>query len=194
MLQIVQRNTTRLLTLINEILDIARLEAGREVLQLSQVNVVDLISETLEAQRIIAQTKNVALHFTIGEDAPRHVISDAPKLSNIINNLTTNAVKFTPSGAVHVTLDKLNENRWQLTIKDSGIGIPADQLTKIFERFYQVDGRETRQYKGSGLGLAIVKETIGFLHGEISVQSQPKQGTVFIVTLPYQYTGANIDA
>lgn len=193
LLSTIQHSNTRLLTLINEVLDVARLEAGREVLQLSTVDVVALISETLEAQRVTAQSKNVALRFTIGERVSHRITSDMPKLGKIINNLIANAVKFTLSGSVHVTFDGLNAAQWQFTVQDSGIGIAPDQLSKIFERFYQVDSSETRQYKGSGLGLAIVKETVACLGGTISVESQQKQGTLFVVTLPYHYADAKHD-
>ena len=188
LLQTIQRSNTRLLTLINEVLDVARLEAGREIVQLSNVDVVALITDMLDAQRVAAQSKHVALNFTIGDKAPRQVTSDAPKLGKIVNNLIANAVKFTPSGSVHVTLDSLSDGYWRFSVQDTGIGIPPDQVDRIFERFYQVDSSETRQYKGSGLGLAIVKETVIRLDGTISVQSQQKQGTLFIVTLPYRYS------
>jgi signal transduction histidine kinase/PAS domain-containing protein len=180
----IESNGRHLLTIINEILDISRIEAGRMPLQMSRVRISELIDEVkLELEPIILRSK-LTLTFNVPKDLPP-LWSDRQKVKQILLNLLSNAVKFTHQGGVTVSAIPLPRERvLHLTVRDTGIGIaPADQ-DKIFEDFRQLDNTPTRPYGGTGLGLSICRRLAQMLDGRISVQSELGKGSTFTLILP----------
>ncbi len=188
------RNGQRLLRLINQLLDLARLEAGRMSLQARPENIVSFIKGLVLSFASAAERKRIALSIS-AEEENIVVYFDRDKLEKIVSNLLSNALKFTPEGGrVSIQLSVTSEQSppkqlitddWLLiTIKDTGPGIPADQLDKVFDRFYQVDASHTREHEGTGIGLALTKELVELHHGEILVESEAGRGTRFILRLP----------
>ena len=193
-LTLIQKNTNRLLNLVNQMLDLSKLESGNLALNLEQGNMVSYLKYLVESIHSLAESKNIQLHFRAEED---EVIMDydPEKIQQIIINLLSNAVKFTPeNGYVFVEVKQVeplkrtdslrNTPLLQIHVSDNGPGIPEEQLPFIFDRFYQVDDSSTRQKEGSGIGLALVKELIHLMDGEISVKSQVGKETVFTIILP----------
>jgi signal transduction histidine kinase len=182
----IESNGRHLLTIINEILDISRIEAGRMPLQLSRFNVPELINEVkAELEPIILRSK-LAVKLDLPKDL-RPVVSDRQKVKQIVLNLLSNALKFTHEGTVTISARRpAGERMLTLSVSDTGIGIaPADQ-GKIFEDFRQLDNSPTRAYGGTGLGLSICRRLAQMLGGQIEVQSRVGAGSTFTLTLPIQ--------
>ncbi len=187
--EVILKSGMDLLHLINDILDLARIEAGRMDLVLEELPLCDL-SDAIKA-RFIPQfrSKGIELRVLIADDAPECIMSDQQRLNQILNNILSNALKFTESGSVEIdfapeTAGGSGEPRLVITVKDSGIGIPADKLQGIFESFRQADGGTSRRYGGSGLGLAISRNLAELLGGTISVESTIGVGSTFTLRLP----------
>jgi signal transduction histidine kinase len=182
----IEANGRHLLTIINEILDISRIEAGRMPLQLSTITLADLIAEVrAELEPIIMRSK-LSLTTSLDKDV-RPIRSDRQKLKQIILNLLGNALKFTHQGGVAISARRMPAERAvAISVSDTGIGIaPADQET-IFEDFRQLDNSPTRPYGGTGLGLSICRRLAQMLNGRLTVQSQLGKGSTFTLTLPVQ--------
>jgi PAS domain S-box-containing protein len=180
----IESNGRHLLTIINEILDISRIEAGRMPLQLATFKVPDLVSEVkAELEPIIMRSK-LTVTLNLPKDVPP-ISSDRQKVKQILLNLLSNALKFTHHGGVTIAARRnAKEKTLTLSVTDTGIGIaPADQ-DKIFEDFRQLDNSPTRAYGGTGLGLSICRRLAQMLDGQISVQSHVGKGSTFILTLP----------
>jgi DNA-binding response OmpR family regulator/nitrogen-specific signal transduction histidine kinase len=188
------RNGRRLLRLINQLLDLARLEAGSMSLKARQENIVQLLKGIVLSFSSLAERKQITLKFHASEESII-VYVDRDKLEKIVSNLLSNAFKFTPEGgkiSVQLTVnsDQLTANQLYtdhcllITVEDTGIGIHPDKLEKIFDRFYQADDSYTREQEGSGIGLALTKELVELHHGEIYVISEIGKGSTFIVRLP----------
>lgn len=177
------RNARRLLRLINQLLDIARLEAGQTRLSAAPDDLVRTVRTNVLSFDSLAVSREVALHFESPLDA-LEVYFDAEQLDKILYNLLGNALKFTPAGGqVTVSVDR-QASQAILRVRDTGPGIPAEHLPLIFDRFHQVDDSRTRHHEGSGIGLALVKELVALHHGHIRVSSALGQGTTFVVELP----------
>lgn len=181
-LEVIERNGKSLLNMINEILDIARIEAGREDVDIASFHINDLIEDVVEMIRPQAEQKNIRLLFEPLKSSPV-IASDAEKCRHILQNLIGNAVKFTENGAVVVAVDTDGDNL-SIRVTDSGIGITPEQLPYIFDEFRQADGSLSRRYGGVGLGLAIAKRYALMLGGDISVKSRQNEGSVFTLSLP----------
>lgn len=183
-LNLVKQNAFRLLRLINDLLELVRLDAQCDPskVQLQPVDLNVLVPGIVEAVRHMADTKGLTmdLHRT-GE--PLCVQADPPRLERVLLNLLTNAVKFTPAGGVITVSFTRKGDQAALMVKDSGVGIPEADLPYIFDRFRQVDGSTTRAYRGVGLGLALVRELVEEQLGSMEVQSEVGKGTTFIVNL-----------
>ncbi len=181
-LDIIERNGKNLLALINGILDLSRIEAGREELRLKEVQTSRLLLETAESMRPLAREKGISLDCEFPQDLPP-VITDEEKLRRIIVNIAGNAVKFTETGnvALHASAD---DNDVSIVVRDTGIGIEPDELPHIFDEFRQSDGSMARKFEGTGLGLAIAKKYAEILGIHISVASTPGTGTVFTLRIP----------
>jgi PAS domain S-box-containing protein len=180
----IESNGRHLLTIINEILDISRIEAGRMPLQLATFRVPDLVSEVKsELEPIIMRSKlNVTLDLP--KDIPP-ISSDRQKVKQILLNLLSNALKFTHHGGVKIVARRnVKERTLTLSVTDTGIGIAPTDQDKIFDDFRQLDNSPTRAYGGTGLGLSICRRLAQMLDGQISVQSHVGKGSTFILTLP----------
>jgi PAS domain S-box-containing protein len=180
-LNVVKTNAKTLLALINDILDLSKIEAGRVEVVLERVDVQELAEECLATVREYLKGKDVELTLNI-EDRARYLQTDALKLRQIMLNLLSNAAKFTESGEVALGL-RADGNEVVITVEDTGVGIPPDQVNHIFEKFRQVDGSHTRKVGGTGLGLAIVRELSRVLGGNVTVTSVLGRGSTFTVRL-----------
>jgi signal transduction histidine kinase len=176
-------NGKNLLNLVNDILDLSKLEAQRLSLNPSSVHLHQLVQATLSDLRSLADGKILTLESTLDLTDPV-VTNDEHRLRQILINLVSNAIKFTDHGEVHVTLADLPSGSILLTVADTGIGIAEEQLPHIFEAFRQVDQTIRRQRPGTGLGLAIVHSLVTIMGGTVSVASQVGQGTTFEIILP----------
>jgi signal transduction histidine kinase/DNA-binding response OmpR family regulator len=184
LLPMMQRNTQRLLTLINQLLDISKLEAGQMQVEVSKQNISQYFRTLTSSFTSLAESQHITFETTVTHETPEGYI-DKDKLDKIIINLLSNAFKFTAKGGkVTAALENRSDKSITITISDTGIGIKKDKLDKIFDRFYQVDSSQSRKFEGTGIGLALVKELVGVLKGTISVESQENVGTVFKVNIP----------
>lgn len=181
-LEVIERNGKNLLTLINDILDLSRIEAGREEINLSQFSIRLLVDDIVAMLDPQAQEKDIVLQNLIGEDLPP-IISDADKCLHILQNLISNAVKFNQAGKVEISA-RLVDAEIHVTVRDTGIGIAPDQLSHIFEEFHQADDSTSRKFGGTGLGLSIAQKYADFLQGGINVESTLGHGSTFILKLP----------
>ncbi|HEX8424547.1 MAG TPA: ATP-binding protein [Pyrinomonadaceae bacterium] len=177
------RNARSLLELVNDLLDYSRLEAGRSALQLESVDVASVTQDVLKGFAAEVEEKRVRLEAEVSP-ALGPVNTDRHKLSQVLTNLVSNAVKFTATGTIRVVAAPLDETHWFLDVSDTGIGISREALSFIFDEFRQVDDRLTRPYSGVGLGLAITRKIVELLEGEITVESRPNEGSHFRIVWP----------
>ncbi len=183
LLTIAHKNSQRLVRLIDDILDIEKLEAGHVAFNQSRVDIIALLKQTIEANRGFAEAYGVHLHLdTMATDADVH--ADADRLAQVFTNLLSNAIKFSPAGEkVLVTVDQKG-SMVRISVRDHGCGIPADFKPHIFEKFAQADGTSSKEKGGTGLGLSIVKQIVERLRGEVGFEEAPGGGTIFYVTVP----------
>ncbi len=178
-----QENGRRLLALVNDILDIARIEAGRIELRNDPFS-PEILAQRLSAQMsVLAEKKNLALDTQVDGTLPPLLLGDEKIIEQVVVNLLSNAIKFTESGAVKLIF-ATEANMWSIVVNDTGVGIPPHALELIFEEFRQLDGSSTRAYQGSGLGLAISRHLVQIMNGKIGVQSTLGEGSIFTVHLP----------
>ncbi|GAB3559788.1 hybrid sensor histidine kinase/response regulator transcription factor [Spirosoma fluminis] len=186
-LGLMERNGQRLLNLINQLLDLGKLEAGQLRIKTESGDLATFFRTMAYSFQSLAESRQITFSFQQPE-TEWWAGFDRDKLEKIVTNLLSNAIKFTPSGGdVGMTVDyplDANEENVRFTVRDTGIGIAQDQLAHIFERFYQVDGQISRLYEGTGIGLALVNELVKVMNGTITVTSVEGQGTTFIVSLP----------
>lgn len=181
-LEIINSCGKYLLSLINDVLDISKLEAGRIDVDYSKIDLFGTVNEVYEMFLPQVNEKNTHLYFNFDENI-KHIYSDANKIKQIIKNLLSNSLKFVKDGSIY--LDVKDEDKYvTIQVKDEGIGIDSDKLEHIFDRFKQADSSTTRKYGGTGLGLAICKELLELLEGTIYVKSKVNVGTTFYVTIP----------
>jgi hypothetical protein len=181
-------NTKRLLSLVNDLLDRARLEAGQLKLIVAPFSPAALLDELLSVTGQMAEAKQLELKTDIAPGLPQTVLGDSQRLLQILINLMTNAIKFTEQGSVTVKLERVDESRWALRVIDTGVGIPSHEQAEVFDMFRQVDSSATRRHGGAGLGLSIVKQLVTLMKGEISLVSAVGAGSTFTVTLPLNPT------
>ena len=180
-LQVIERNGRHLLHLINDILDIARIESGRGQLTLTEIDPGDTCARALETVRPLAAERGLELKADYG-DLPR-ISTDEDKLQQLLINLLSNAVKFTDRGEIDLTVEAVGD-RVRFVVQDTGVGIAPEVLPYIFDKFRQADGSSTRRFEGTGLGLAICRSLAKFLGGEITVESLVGRGSTFTLILP----------
>ena len=190
LLDIMHRNTVRLQTLINQLLDISKMETGKVSLQIAEGKIDVLLRTVIQSFLSLAESKKVDYRFYL-QEIKQKVWFDSDKIEKILINLISNAFKFTPEqGQISISCDfdnKQDTNKPQyinLKISDSGIGIPSDKLHQIFDRFFQVNGSNNRIAEGTGIGLALTKELVELYHGSIKVESTEGKGTTFTVRIP----------
>lgn len=172
-----------LLGVINDILDFSKIESGKMRLEESPLNLPDLIHHSMAALQIVARNKGLELQMEVDADFPSLISGDALRLRQILLNLISNAVKFTPRGWVRVRLGR-DQHYFSLEVEDSGIGMSPEQCRSIFNAFDQGDSSITRRFGGTGLGLTITRRLACLMKGELSVSSVPEQGSCFRVLLP----------
>jgi len=182
---VIERNGKHLLSLINDILDISRIESGREEVEIIRFNPKTLVDEVTNMIKPQVDPKKLEVLQT-GDNDDLYLISDMHKCQHILQNLISNAVKFTERGTVEIKTVQTN-NQIIISVTDSGIGISAEHLPHIFDEFRQADGSTSRKYGGTGLGLAIAKKYANLLGGNISVTSILEKGSTFTLTLPVEY-------
>ncbi|MBN2303780.1 MAG: hypothetical protein JXQ72_04855 [Anaerolineae bacterium] len=180
----IRHNSKRLLGMINNTLDMAKIEAGKIEVRVTEMSPQDVIGQVIGGMESLAQNKNITLTAEFDERTPKTVRCDSPKLQQILTNLLGNAIKFTSEGGVKVEVGGNGDNCWFFKVKDSGIGMPDDAASYIFDAFSQVDTVGTRGVEGTGLGLAIVKRHVDYMGGSVEVETALGKGTTFIVTLP----------
>ncbi len=184
-LEIIERNGKQLLSLINDILDLSRIEAGRMDIRPKLFSIVLTIETILERLEPVGKEKGIDLHQEIQDNLPQ-IESDEQKVHQILQNLLGNAVKFTEKG--HVTVSAHSDaDKFYIEVADTGIGMSNKDLPHIFEEFRQIDGTSSRPYDGAGLGLAIAHKTAKILGGNLSVKSVQEKGSTFILTLPLKW-------
>ena len=183
-LGITKRNADRLSDLINDVLDFQRLGAGKTTLDIQSHDIKEVLSEVQETMTLFAKKHDVELSFASADDLSKAEF-DRAKMIQVLTNLVSNAVKFTPEGG-RVSVDiRRRDADWVISVSDTGMGIPKEALPKIFDRFYRVN-RRGKQIKGTGLGLAIVHKIVMMHGGRIEVESEVDRGTTFTVFLPVE--------
>jgi PAS domain S-box-containing protein len=179
-----------LLTIINDILDLAKIEAGQMFMDRREVDLMRIIQDVMNTLDILARNKGIELRLSVVDNVPT-VYGDAIRLKQVVLNLVNNAIKFTELGSVTVEVAFQDTHTVALRVRDTGIGMEGDDLESLFQRFHQVDGSPTRRAGGTGLGLVISKQIMNMHGGDIIVESQKGVGSVFWFTLPvYNGQGA----
>jgi signal transduction histidine kinase len=188
---IIAQNGQHLLALINDLLDISKLEAGKAQLHRGEVEVEPLISECVENVSSLAKTKRLDLTASVSAEVGR-IFADGPKLKQVLLNLLGNAIKFTETGSVRVTAERQGAEL-RVSVRDSGIGVPAEDTARIFESFQQGKSGISGKYQGTGLGLAICRQLVEMHGGRIWVKSTPGHGSTFTFTIPQRALPDAID-
>ncbi|HXS10114.1 MAG TPA: ATP-binding protein [Candidatus Krumholzibacteria bacterium] len=185
--RVIQSSSEALLTIINDILDFSRIEAGRLTIDPIPFDLQNTIDEVVALVGEKAGKKGIELIVRYAPGLPQRVVADAGRIRQILLNLVGNALKFTDCGHVMVSIERIDAGgplaRIRFSVEDTGIGIEADKLDAVFEKFTQADGSITRRYGGTGLGLSISKQLVELMDGEISVMSTPSRGSTFVFTL-----------
>jgi len=189
LVEIAKKSSLSLLNVVNDILDYSRIESGKIYIQANEFYISELLEDTKKLFYPAAINKNIQLTAVIMDGVPEKASGDVYKIKQILNNLVGNAIKFTPKGEVRILVNKQysqDERLFEIEfqVKDTGIGIPEDYISNIFDRFSQSDSSNTRQFGGTGLGLAICKGLIELMNGRIKVESQIGTGTIFSFILP----------
>lgn len=186
----IRQSGESLLSIVNDVLDLSKIEAGMMRIEYAPFSIRNTVHsiEMMFIQR--AAQKGLQIDATVDAGLPDLLIGDVTRVTQILVNLVENAIKFTPKGAIHISIKPLNIKpglvMTQIEVSDTGIGIEHDKLDKIFERFEQAQDAVTRKYGGTGLGLSIVRELCDLQNGEINAQSNPGEGTTIIVKLPFK--------
>ncbi|MFW5781882.1 MAG: hybrid sensor histidine kinase/response regulator, partial [Candidatus Muiribacteriaceae bacterium] len=182
-LQVIKRSSDHLLVLINDIIDLAKIESDQFEINVSEVSITDMLKDLrMFFSQQIKSKKDLSFNLSFPED-DIIMVSDPIRLKQVMMNLVSNALKFTSSGTVDIWVEKKNGSLF-FYVKDTGIGIPSDKKEVIFEKFTQVDASFTRKYGGVGLGLTISKKIINVLDGDIGFESEPGEGSLFYFRIP----------
>ncbi len=190
----IRDSSNSLLHIINDILDYSKIEAGDMKIDLVPCSLSEILAEVYALMELTAAQKGLAFEIRSSSDIPEEVITDPVRLKQCLINLVNNAIKFTSTGhvLVRVTLEEVKGCSYlKFEVEDTGIGIAADKLGSIFESFQQADGSTTRKYGGTGLGLTITQKLVKLLGGDISVISDPGNGSTFVFTTKLQLTGCH---
>jgi signal transduction histidine kinase/ActR/RegA family two-component response regulator len=185
LVNVVLRSSETLLELINNVLDLSRLDADAIELEREPLDLRDVVGSSVEPLRFQAQEKGLAFNMVVEDDVPAWIKGDSTRLRQVVLNLVGNAVKFTNSGEVSVIVDTALE-RIRMKISDTGIGIPKEAQASLFEPYVQASKSTQRKFGGSGLGLTIVRKLVSAMNGKIVVDSVPGRGTIFTVFLPME--------
>jgi two-component system phosphate regulon sensor histidine kinase PhoR len=182
-IDVIDRHTHRLINIVKDLLLLSELEEGEPSLEYERIDLENMINSVLKIFEQKLEQKNLPVHFHIDSGFPP-VHGDPFRLEQMFINIIDNAVKYTEKGEIEIFLEKKNEDSVSISIQDSGIGIPQEHLSRIFERFYVVDKSRSRKLGGTGLGLSIVKHIVLLHNGKVNVESMQGKGTTFTVILP----------
>jgi PAS domain S-box-containing protein len=194
-LQNVKKSAYGLLEIINDILDFSKIEAGKLLIDHTMFKLDELIEETIDILTVKGFEKKLEMLYRVDHDIPSQLLGDPVRIRQIMVNLLGNAIKFTKEGEIFVSVRKNGDVYWKdekrflnfiIQVKDTGIGIAKEKLQKIFESFTQADNSTTRKYGGTGLGLAISKSLAELMHGYLTVESEPGQGSTFTLHVPLE--------
>ena len=190
LLSMAKRSADSLLRIIADVLDFSRLEAGMMSFEHKECSVLEVVKSAIEVVSLTAQEKRLILIWSIADSVPEQIIGDEGRLRQVLVNLLGNAVKFTEKGEIEVAVRRLEPPETEaqrfilFSVRDTGLGIPADQLDRIFARFTQVDSSLTRRQGGTGLGLALTRQIVEKMGGDIWAESREGAGSTFSFTLP----------
>ncbi|WP_053696638.1 HAMP domain-containing protein [Streptomyces sp. NRRL F-5755] len=185
----IHRSGSDLLQLINDILDLSKIEAGRMDVRPKRLPLIKLLNYVHDTFRPLTLDRGLAFEVSVSESVPKELFSDEQRLQQVLRNLLSNAVKFTASGKIDLRVDRAGDGSIAFTVTDTGIGIAPEKLPVIFEAFQQADGTTNRKYGGTGLGLSISREIAGLLGGRITASSRPGVGSVFTLHVPIECPG-----
>jgi len=187
MLERVKNSSYHLLDMINDLLDLAKIESGKMALDLQEADLAEIAADCAISLESLAKKKNLRLILDADKE-PYPIFCDRRKVKQIALNLLGNAIKFTDAGHVQISVRRVGTDRqwYQLEVSDTGIGVPPEYHGVIFNRFEQVDSSDTRSHAGTGLGLNLVKELVEMHGGKIEMKSEPGKGSVFTVHLPFK--------
>lgn len=193
-LQLTQQSGQALLDIINDVLDLSKIEAGRVTLEKKPFDFVRVVESSLKPLEMVARDKGLTFHFSIAADVPGRVVGDKGRLRQILTNLVGNAIKFTKKGRVDINVNFAAITDAQtcsllFVVKDEGIGIPPDRLCSIFDKFEQITSSTHIQYGGTGLGLAISKALVEMMGGTIWAESEPGTGSTFFFVIELDQAG-----
>jgi hypothetical protein len=184
-----------LLRIINDILDFSKIEAGKLSMESVPFELEEIITDVGGLVSQEAEKKHLEMVYRVDVDAPRHLVGDPFRLRQILSNLLSNAVKFTSEGEILVVVEPISQERragderalLRFSVRDSGIGLSAEQQASLFQSFSQADSSITRKYGGTGLGLAITKKLVELMGGTIGVESELGRGSLFYFSIPFQF-------
>ncbi|MCY1508897.1 Sensor histidine kinase RcsC [compost metagenome] len=186
--EVIQSSGQGLLLLIDEILDLSKIEAGKMQLEIEEVGIADVMSDLQQLFSPIAKDKNLEFKITLEKNLPSALLTDKLRLEQILKNLLSNAFKFTSTGGVILDLSSVpQEDVLLFRVTDTGIGIAADKLSLVFQAFQQADGSTRRKFGGTGLGLSISRELSRLLGGTITLNSEEGVGSTFTLRIPFEY-------
>ncbi|MDP4094565.1 MAG: histidine kinase N-terminal 7TM domain-containing protein [Bacillota bacterium] len=188
-LKTLMNSASGLLSILNDVLDYSKIEAGKLELEKTVIHLKELIEETVDIFAIHAQNKNISIETQSDKQLPEYVSGDPTRLKQILSNLISNSLKFTAEGQINISAEvfEIHDERCtvKFTVSDTGIGIPNEKISNLFESFKQLDNSTTRKYGGTGLGLTIVKNLVEMMEGNIRVESEIGAGSSFIFTIPF---------
>lgn len=184
--EIIYKSGHDLLVLINEVLDLSRVEAGKMTINVEEVNLMEFIHNLLKLFKYQAVQKKLELNTFFGEYLPEVIKTDPQRLNQILKNLLSNALKFTEEGSITLSVTRDGDSFLKISVKDTGIGIKEEKQMAVFEAFQQADGGTARKYGGTGLGLSISREIAKLLGAEITLKSKENEGSEFSVVLPVE--------
>ncbi|MDH5435898.1 MAG: PAS domain S-box protein [Gammaproteobacteria bacterium] len=176
-LDIANNSTERLIGLINNLLNYSSITSGKISVNPKPLDIKKLVNNFYNSKKLLSINSEVKLSLNISDNVHDEITTDPVWLNQILDNLFSNAIKFTPSGSINIDVNMLDNNNVSIEILDTGIGIPKAEMSKIFEPFYQIESGVTRKFDGAGLGLSITKDIVNHLGGNLFIESQPKRGT-----------------
>lgn len=191
--EIIYKGGNDLLALINEVLDLSKIEAGKMSLNIEPVNIKQFSEDLYKTFKRHTEQKGLSFHVDLSDKLPVRINTDTQRLNQILKNLISNAIKFTDKGSVSLKFELQEQDKLRISVADTGVGIPQDKQKIIFEAFQQAEGGTSRKYGGTGLGLSISRELAKLLGGEITLQSKSNEGSVFTLIIPLELKDSELN-